>query len=197
MSEQENTQTQTPQEQVQLIGGKFKSQDDLLKSYQELERKLHQRTNTQQTPAEPPATSKEPEPSWKQKSAALDAEQAFIDKRKGEASKLLNDTSVLVAVRGVLGSRDAIAAFERDLEAGLVSAAEIKRLIALSGKAQEATTTLPEPDKDTSAGVVTDAEKAYLFAQLKPGSAYNSTNSPNHASAVEKVQAIKHKLGMD
>ena len=178
----------------ELILGKFKTQDDLIASYKQLEQKLHSKP-PQQEPAKPPSPPQD-DYEWQKKNAALDAKEAVIRQRKDEAAEVLNSGDTLSSVRRALGSADAVAQFQKEFDAGDVSASEVKRLAALGGGVKESTKTIPEPAQEQKTEV-SDSDLAYYFTQLKnPTSAYNNTFSPEHKQVRSKVHEIRQRLGM-
>ena len=78
---QEAEQQELQQQQQELIGGKFKSPDDLLRAYQELEKKLGSRTGYEKAEGEPEANDdQEPE----QVVLSQDEEATILDSIGGE-----------------------------------------------------------------------------------------------------------------
>ena len=198
MSEQvTDPQGQEPKgEPQQTFAGKFKSAEELEKGYLELQKKLGDRRNSEPPKQEPPAATSD-EYEWQKKNAALDAKEAVIKKRKDEAAEALSDGDTLSAVRRALGSTDAVNQFQKEFDAGDVSASEVRRLATLGKGVKESTQTLPEPNKDADSDQLTQDESAYYFQQLKnPNSPYNNTFSPEHKQARVKMAAIRQKLGL-
>ena len=202
MSEQENIQTQvepTVQEepkQAPMILGKFKDQDALIESYKQLERRLHDRPKSEEPKTQESSSVTPDEGGWKQKNAILEAQANVSKRRKDEASKALNDSDVLSAVRRALGSRDAIAEFEKEVDAGQVSSKEIARLARLGGLKRENESTLPE-SKEAVKAQAQDAEVKYMMRMLRDStSAYFNQQASDHKHVVAKVNEIKQRLGM-
>ena len=78
---QEAEQQELQQQQQELIGGKFKSPDDLLRAYQELEKKLGSRTGYEKAEGEPEVNDdQEPE----QVVLSQDEEATILDSIGGE-----------------------------------------------------------------------------------------------------------------
>ena len=190
----EENKDQNTQGGEELILGKFKTQDDLIASYKQLEQKLHSKP-PQQEPAKPPSPPQD-EFEWQKKNAQLDAAESLTAKRKQEAAELLSDADTLKNVRAALGSSERIKEFQDDFDKGNVSAAEVKRLAGLRAKPTEATTTIPENKTDDNP-TVTDEEQNFLLSQLKtPYTAYANPSHPKHKEARQRVAEIKAKMGM-
>ena len=198
MSEQVQDKDQQGQEggaQQELILGKFKSNEEVQKAYVELEKKLGSKQQpaeqNNQAPAEPPKDY-----DWQKQNAAMDAQEAAVNKRKEEAAAVLGDPANLATVRRVLGNSDAVKQFEQEFNEGHVSASEVKRLLAMGGQVKESTSTIPEP-KEQGSQQVSDQDLKYYFQQLKnQSSAYNNSNSPEHKATRARVMEIRQKLGM-
>ena len=204
MSELDNKDTQVQQEpQAQeepkqpLIGGKFKSVDDLLKSYTHLEKRLHQETSKTALPdSDKKEPAADPDFKWKAENAKLDAQQSILESRKKAAADVLADDAVLGAVRRALGDSAAVAEFEKEFDAGEISAAEVRRLAKLGGFSAENTKTIPE-SKESVAEQANEAEIAYMMKMLKnSGSAYFNQKASDHKHVVAKVNEIKARIGV-
>ena len=192
---QQEPQTQGEPQQ-ELILGKFKDVEALKKSYQALEQKLGDRQSSNDESPKPSADAagEKEKYEWKAKSAELDAKEALLTERKKEAAAVLSDGDTLNAVRRTLGSSDAIAEFERDFDAGHVSAAEVKRLARQSGVVKESTQTLPESGADTGPAVSSEEEEFLKRTVSNPYSPLFQANHPEHAKIKQRVTEIKAKL---
>ena len=196
MSNEENKDQQNQEGQEQLILGKFKNQDDLVKSYQELEKKLHSK---QPSDPQSPEPSKDDEGDkeefeWQKKNTALEAAEAVLHARKAEAAAALADDATLAAVRKSLGNKEAIDQFQKEFNEGQVSASEVRRLAAMSGNVKESTQTIPENTDENTALPSTAEQQEYLRMVSSPtGPAFNSSH-PKHKEARERLQELKLKI---
>lgn len=195
MSEQEQVQTQEQvkeEGQQELILGKFKSQDDLIASYQQLEKKLHSKPPQQETPKQGDSPQ---ETDWREKNAELDAQETLLAKRKQEANAALTDGDTLQNVRMALGSKDAIDSFQKDFDAGHVSAAEVQRLASLAKQPKENPQTIPEPQAKQEQVGISQEDEDYMMGQFKNlASPYNNSQHPEHRKARARVAQIQQTL---
>ena len=103
-----------------LIGGKFKSQDDLLKAYEELQKKLGQKTpDEEEEPAEETTEAVEETP--EEEVEATDADKAIL-----RASTAFNETGELtdesIEELAQLDSKDLIRAYFKQYQANAAAA---------------------------------------------------------------------------
>ena len=103
-----------------LIGGKFKSQDELLKAYEELQKKLGQKTpEEEEEPAEEPTEAVEETP--EEEVEATDADKAIL-----RASTAFNETGELtdesIEELAQLDSKDLIRAYFKQYQANAAAA---------------------------------------------------------------------------
>ena len=205
MSEENKDQVQSQNEpkqegepQQKLYAGKFKNESELEKGYLELQKKLGDRQPPNDESPKPPKADEDDkeEYAWKQKNAALDAQQAVIDARKKEAAEVLADGDTLSAVRRALGDSTAVSEFEQEFDKGQVSASEVRRLAKLGGHKPENAKTIPEPT-DNVAQQANEAEVDYMLKMLKnSNSAYFNQKASDHKAVVAKVNEIKHRVGI-
>ena len=192
--ENKNQEGQTGQEggNQELIAGKFKSQEELVASYKQLEQKLHSK---QQEPKAPEPSNPSPEKyAWKETNEKLDARHQILEQRKKEADSVLSNPDTLQSVRAALGSQEAIQQFQKDFDDGHVSAAEVKRLAAVGGKPKESTESIPQGNAPQQ-GKASEQDIQWMMANLKdPDGVYFDPQHPDHQKVKLRVEQIRNSL---
>ena len=174
-----------PEEQEQLLAGKYKSAADLEKAYKELEARLGK--PEEKAEAEETATNKEEEtvPTTEEEAAAVAEDKGFdlteLNKEFAEAGSLSEDTYKMLADKGL--GKDAVDAYIAGQQA--LAEKAVADLHSVAGGTEQfnsmvewANETLGEAEIDTLNGMISNQSTA-KFAVEGLYARYKATQGPN------------------